>query len=174
MPRPALTDATFYAHIFSPSKNPKPTGLRKRTLAGPKGSRKARVNAYNRMPAEKQAVVDKAGFRDRFLRGEATYTDARRALREQAVKAGIVKPVKPRRPKQPPTTLYNQALIQHLKDEGLDQRPLWNEDSTLRRYARLDRSEKRPVLQADRATIRRRATDSSYENEDGINPYWYH
>jgi hypothetical protein len=177
MRRPALSDATFLAHIFSPKKNPKPTGLRHRILKGLKGQRKARVNAYNKMPAEKQAVIDRTGNRERFLRGEVTFTDSKRTLRESGVRQGILKPLRPRMPKiSPAQAVYDQAVVEHLKDEGLDTAEHWNEKNVRKRLAVTNRVTKREILAADRATLRRRAAQraSDYEDEYDFNPYWYH
>ncbi len=95
MPRPGFSFEAFLAHVYSPRKNAKPTGLRKSSLSGLKGGRKrARLNAYNRMDAVKQAVLAKSGKRDAYLRGEVTYTQAKQSLRNDAVERGIVKPLK--------------------------------------------------------------------------------
>lgn len=98
--RPRYTLDTFLKHIFSPSKNPQPSGLRKHVLSGLRGGRsKARLNAFNKMPAKNQAILDRAGMRDAYLRGDAKLADAKRVLREQAVQKGFVKPLRPRTPK---------------------------------------------------------------------------
>ena len=96
MARPSYTFESFLAHVFSPRKNVKPTGLRKSTLKGSRGQRKARVNAWNRMDAVKQNIISKAGKRDAYLRGEITFTDAKRSLRNEAVERGIARPLKRR------------------------------------------------------------------------------
>jgi hypothetical protein len=178
MRRPALSDATFFAHLFSPRKNPKPTGLRHRILKGTKGQRVARINAYNKMPAEKQAVIDRAGNRESFLRGEVTFTDSKRKLRETAVQLGIVKPVRQR---MPPISkgqqVYDQAVVEHLKDEGLDSAEHWNERNVRKRLAVTKRITKRDILASDRATLRRQAARRPSDFEDDgydFNPYWYH
>src|SRR4030067_1175638 len=111
MGRPALTDQSFYAFLFRPSKNPKPVGLRHRILKGTTGQSKARINAYNKMPAERQAVIDRAGHRERYLKGETTYTEAKRTLRERAVQAGLLKPVRGRRPNIGPKQQHNKKAL---------------------------------------------------------------
>lgn len=176
MRRPALSDATFLAHTFSPKKNPKPTGLRHRILKGSRGQRQARINAYNKMPAEKQAVIDRSGNRERYLRGEVTFSDSKKALRSLGVRLGIVKPLRPRMPKiSLGQKLYDDAVIEHLKDEGLDQAERWDEKNTRVRLARTSRPDKRVILAADRATIRRQARRREDEFDDyDFNPWWYH
>jgi hypothetical protein len=177
MRRPALTDASFLAHIFSPKKNPQPTGLRHRILKGSKGQRKARINAYNKMPASKQAVIDRSGNRDKFLRGEVTYTDSKKALRESGVRQGILKPLRIRRPKiSPGQQIYDDAVVEHFKDVGLDQAERWDERHVRNRLATTQKTLKRQMLSSDRATIRRNAKRRSDEfaDEYDYNPWWYH
>jgi len=96
MARPRLSLTSFLAHVFSPKKNPQPTGLRKTALKWSKGRRKARVSAFNRMDSVKQNVLTYAGKREAYLRGEITYTDAKRSLRNDAVQRGVAKPLRRR------------------------------------------------------------------------------
>lgn len=177
MIRPTLTDASFLAHIFSPKKNPKPTGLRHRILKGNKGQRKARVNAYNRMSAEKQAVIDRTGNRESFLRGEVTFTQSKRQLRESAVSQGIVKPVRQRaRPISKAQQTYDDTIVEHLKDVGLDGTARWNEKRVRQRLAVTRKEHKRPMLVMDREQLRRNAARRPAEFEDDgydFNPFWY-
>jgi hypothetical protein len=175
--RPPLSDASFLAHIFSPKKNPRPTGLRHRILKGTKGQRKARINAYNKMPAEKQAVIDRTGNRESFLRGEVTFTDSKRQLRESGVQQGILKPLRQRTPPiSPAQKTYDQAVIEHLKDIGLDELPRWNEKGVRKRLAVTRKETKRPMLSMDRSEFRRNAARRPSDFEDDgydFNPYWY-
>jgi hypothetical protein len=94
--RPALSDNSFLAYLFSPKKNALPTGLRARPITATKGRKVARVNAYNKLPAAKQEVIRRSGLRDAYLRGEVTFTDAKKSLRPKAESLGIVKPVRTR------------------------------------------------------------------------------
>lgn len=176
MRRPALSDATFLAHTFSPKKNPKPTGLRHRTLKGSRGQRKARINAYNKMSAEKQAVIDRSGWRERYLRGEVTFSDSKKALRDIGVRLGVVKPLRPKGPRiSDAQRFYDDAVIDHLKDEGLDEADRWDEGNTRRRLAVTSRSTKRVILSSDRAEIRRQSRRRADEfDEYDFNPWWYH
>lgn len=94
MARPRLSFESFLAHVFSPRKNAQPTGLRKTILKFTKGRRKARVNAFNKMTSVKQNVLSYSGNREKYLRGEITFTDAKRSLRNDATQRGIVKPLR--------------------------------------------------------------------------------
>lgn len=173
MGRPALTDQSFYAFLFRPSKNPKPVGLRHRILKGTTGQRKARINAYNKMPAEKQAVIDRAGHRDSYLKGASTFTEAKRTLREKAVRLGVVKPVAVRRPViGPKQQIYDDAVIQHYHDEGLNTP---RENAFRQRLAVTRRHTKREMLAATKAEIRRNAARraSDFDDEYDFNPWWY-
>jgi hypothetical protein len=91
--RPPYSEEAFLKAIFHPNKSELPTGLRKVTLKASKGRRVSRVNAWNKFPAEKQRVISEAGMRERFLSGDVTYTDAKRALRRRAESLGITNPV---------------------------------------------------------------------------------
>jgi hypothetical protein len=110
--RPALTDGSFLSHIFSPKKNPLPTGIRHRKIVSTKGRVKARVNAYNKMPAKNQEVLARTGQRDAYLRGETTLVQARSKLRETAIKLGVAKPVKSRGGKRVDTRTQDRKLTE--------------------------------------------------------------
>jgi hypothetical protein len=98
--RPSLSDQSFLGYVFSPKKNPLPSGIRKSRLVGTQGGRtKGRLAAYNRMSPANQELLKRAGTRDAYLKGEGTLADARRTLREKAVQLGIAKPLRPRPPK---------------------------------------------------------------------------
>lgn len=120
--RPALTEDTFLRHLFSPKKNPLPTGLRARALAFTKGRTKARVSAYNRMSAASQHLLKQSGMRDAYLRGEVSLKDARGTLRQKAVSKGFAKPlrVKVTEPyKRTPLDIRIGAFVtQTLRDGG--------------------------------------------------------
>jgi hypothetical protein len=96
MTRPRLSFESFLAHVFSPKKNAQPTGLRRTSLKWVKGRRKARVSAFNRMNSVKQNILTYAGQREAYLRGDVTFTDAKRSLRNDAVQRGVVKPLRRR------------------------------------------------------------------------------
>lgn len=94
--RPKLSDTSFLGYLFSPKKNPLPTGIRKTTLKGKAGQKKGRIAAFNRMAPAKQELLKRSGTRDSYLRGETTLRDAKEALRPQAVSHGIAKPLRQR------------------------------------------------------------------------------
>ncbi len=92
--RPALSEESFLKHLFSPAKNPLPTGLRARKLVATPGRSKARVAAYNRMSAKNQEILRRSGMRESYLKGDASITEAKKALRGQAVEKGFAKRLK--------------------------------------------------------------------------------
>lgn len=95
--RPSVTDTSFLAHIFSPKKAAKPTGLRKgKALKVTSGRKSARVSSYNKLTAVQQEILNRAGLRESYLRGETTLAEAKRTLRPQAVSAGVAKPTRQR------------------------------------------------------------------------------
>lgn len=94
MVRPRLSFESFLAHVFKPSKNKQPTGLRRTTLSGVKNRRRARVNAFNKMTSVKQNILAYSGKREEYLRGEVTFTQAKASLRSDAVQRGITRPLK--------------------------------------------------------------------------------
>lgn len=94
--RPELSPESFLASVFRPSKNPRPIGLRKRTVAKTSNRRAARVRSYNKFDAVKQEILERTGNREAYLRGEVSLADARQTLREDAVRRGVARPYVPR------------------------------------------------------------------------------
>jgi hypothetical protein len=175
--RPTLSEDSFLAHLFSPKKNPLPTGLRARPIAQAKGRRVARVNAYNKMPALKQEVLKRTGLRDAFLKGDVTYTDAKKWLRDTAVHKGIVKPTRVRQPKpnrrisrrEAIEGLYAQHILHQLRQAGKTHNP-----ATV--YAGTIFMEEDDIESLTYAQIKDRAADPDYimtRNGHTFNPYWY-
>lgn len=172
--RPTLTTQSFLAHIFSPKKNPLPTGLRARPIALTKGRKAARVNSYNKLPAVKQEVIKRSGLREKFLRGEVSFTDARKTLREQAVKASIVKPLRTPKPKKMSLSRARQGyiaqyLLNTLRSAGKTPRV-----PTV--YAGSQFIEEDDVETLTYSQIAERARDERYVvtlNGERFNPYWY-
>lgn len=174
--RPALTENNLLAHIFSPKKNALPSGLRARDIAFTKGRKKARVNAYNKMPAIKQEILKRSGQREAFLKGEITFTDAKKALRPKAEQAGVVKPVRQRVPKAKPISrraaLDGQnalAILNTLRRAG-------KEPNVARVVAGMAFVQEDDIEELTYSQIADRASDPSYEMESGgtrFNPYWY-
>lgn len=93
--RPALSSESFLASVFRPSKNPRPVGLRKRTLSNTASRRASRVKTYNRFDAVKQEILERTGNREAYLRGDVTLAQARQELRVDAIARGIAKPYVP-------------------------------------------------------------------------------
>jgi hypothetical protein len=105
MVRPSFSAGNFLAHIFSPKRHAKPSGLRKTALSGLRGGRlKNRLASFNRMDAVKQHVLQESGQREAYLRGEVTFAEAKRSLRPKAIQLGVAKPVRPRGPVVQPVT----------------------------------------------------------------------
>lgn len=181
--RPALTEDSFLAHLFSPKKNALPTGLRARPIASSKGRRVARVNAYNKMPAVKQEALKRSGLRDAFLKGEVTYTDARKALRGKAEERGIVKALRARGAKAK-TSALSAAIKKRRKEEAytfsqhlmsqLRRANKQHDPSTV--VAGSFYIQEDDVETLDYEGIKERAKDKNFEMEIGghsVNPYWY-
>ena len=98
--RPALTDTSFLQYIFSPKKHGLPTGLRRSKLTSAAGRNKTRLKSYNKMSAANQEVLRRSGKRDSYLKGEVSFVEAKRALRDVAVDLGVAKPLRTRAPRQ--------------------------------------------------------------------------
>lgn len=115
--RPPLTDKSFLASLFSPKKNPLPAGIRKTTLKGLKGGRKAsRLAAFNRMSPKSQETLKQAGLRDAYLTGNATLTDAKKTLRPRAIAFGVARPTKAAAAKgKTIRTGLDKMIAEHLK-----------------------------------------------------------
>lgn len=109
-----LSESSFLGHVFSPKKNPVPSGIRKTSLVGLKGGRtKARLNAFNRMSPVNQEILKRSGQRDAYLRGEATLADAKRSLRPKAIALKLARPL---RTKAQPATVSLTALDLQIAD----------------------------------------------------------
>jgi hypothetical protein len=193
--RPRLSTDSFLKHVFSPSKNPLPTGLRKTTLSGLKGGRKkTRLASFNRMPAKNQAILDRAGMREAYLRGDATLGDAKGILRQEAIGKGLAKPVRQRRKNTP---LYDTSgkgagwqVFHHLNNLNTSEK---KDPRTIAAFVNLmdERQRRRAmsftsftdVLAA--ATQKRNGTidimgkfhdpeDVAYIDGEAYNVFWYH
>lgn len=108
--RPSLNTDTFLGHLFSPAKNALPTGLRKHPVAAGKGRKNARVAAYNRMTPFKQEVLRRSGQREAYLRGEASFRDAKEALRGEAVEKRYAKPLRTKKRTSPTRNAMRRRL----------------------------------------------------------------
>jgi hypothetical protein len=110
--RPALTEDSFLQHLFSPKRNPLPSGIRKRPLTAGHGRAKGRVASYNRMSGASQEILRRSGMRDAYLAGSATLTDAKKSLRVTAVRKGFAKPLRAKLAPSKPISL--DALAGHI------------------------------------------------------------
>lgn len=115
MGRPAFTEISFLAHVFKPSKNPRPTNLRKTTLKPMKGRKTARVNAYNKMDSVKQYILKLSGKKDQYLAGDISFIDAKRQLRTKAVDHNIVRPLRTER-RNPASRSRQTDLLERIAD----------------------------------------------------------
>jgi hypothetical protein len=106
--RPALSEDSFLKHLFSPKRNPLPTGIRKRAIAFTAGRSKARVASYNRMSGASQEMLRRANLRDAYLNGQVSLADAKKSLRNIAVGKGFAKPLRLRQ--APPPRLNRSDL----------------------------------------------------------------
>lgn len=174
--RPPLTDKSFLGHLFSPKRNPKPSGIRTVSLKGTRGGRtKARLASFNRMSPTNQEMLKRAGMREQYLKGEVTLSDAKHALRPKAIQLGVARPVR------------GQVIIR----TGLDVRVAAHLKYTIRSAGRpmnpytvdenvrfIPPSDMPDVLEWDYSQVKHAGrTGSEYEvNVDGQtrNPFWYH
>jgi len=175
--RPALSDESFLAHLFSPKKNALPTGLRARPVAAAKGRSVARVNAYNKMPAVKQEVLKRSGLRDAFLKGQTTYTEAKKALRPKAVAKGVARPVRARIAAKPKKIDKARARAGYIAQAWAYQlRRAEKEYNPATVYAGSQFVEEADAESLTYAQIKERASDPDYVvtiNGNTFNPYWY-
>lgn len=177
--RPALNDSTFLSFVFHPSKSAKPTGLRKTTLKGTKGRKKARLASYNRMDAVKQAILAKTGSRDAYLRGDITLIQARGKLREQAVALGVAKPVRQRnRPiiADRFQSSLDKLIQQHLKTTVVAAGRPFNQRTSDREIYYIEPSEDMLGWSYSKIKYAGRKGSEYEVVESGTthNPFWYH
>jgi hypothetical protein len=176
--RPPLTDKSFLGFLFSPKKNPLPSGLRKTTLTGLKGGRnKRRLTAFNRMNPVSQEALKRAGLRDAYLRGEATLADAKKALRPRAVAFQVARPVKARGVVPGTRTSLDRMIEARFKDKVRDAGRRVNQQTVKAQIGYL--SPERDMLTWDYGRFKyagRKGSEYEVVDEEGIthNPFWYH
>ena len=179
MNRHKLSEESFLKHLFSPAKNPLPTGLRRSKLVGTKGRVKGRLASYNRMSAKSQEILRSSGLRDKYLAGEASLGDAKKTLRVKSVEKGWSKPLKP---KATPASTHALDTLDKL-NAGYIIRTLItagkevHQPTVVRNSARLPVGDKLQVRKWDYNRIA--AYAASADNNvviDGksVNPLWYH
>ncbi len=175
--RPALTDDSFLQHIFSPKKNPLPVGLRKRPITFVKGRTKGRVSSYNRMSATNQELLKRSGFREAYLKGDASLADAKRELRKTAVSKGIAKPLKGKVAARRPGTNLDLLVASHIVKELRDSGYPVNTDAVYKRVKYMKDGDKEKAEKWKTGQIRAYGGDDANMVEaDGerFNPLWYH
>lgn len=174
--RPKLSDDTFLRYLFSPAKNPLPTGIRKRNLTSAKGRSKNRLAAYNRMSGANQELLRRSGLREEYLKGEASLKDARAVLRSHAVGKGIAKP--PRVSiSLPGRSLDDQVAGYVYRTLSGDRRPNVNYLSIRTHITHLPPVVKPDVLHWSAGQMKAYAADPENAvsvNGQNINPLWYH
>jgi len=187
----------FLAHIFHPSKNPRPTGLRRHhiTWRGIGKSRKtSRIRAFNRMTPVQQRVIE-AVDREAYLRGQLTLAEAKRRLRPYAIQRGIAKPLKSRAitgPDERTVTRrrYEQLAIQNIltvaeyrdpfKANGYEKNPISRQtvEHNVKHVMRNAQVKKAATVSYDE--LLHEATKDSinraidFTTGEIINPWWYH
>lgn len=177
--RPSLSEDTFLKHLFSPRKNPLPTGIRKRDVSYSKGRSKARVNAFNRMSVTNREALKQSGMREAYLRGETTLRDARTALRGTAVQKGYARPVTGTASPTAPAvagsldSIVTGHVVRELRKAGLHPNP----QKLRKRIPHMTNAEKRRVEKMSAAEMRAYASDSDNMieiDDEPVNPLWYH
>lgn len=178
--RPSLSDTSFLSHIFSPKKHAQPTGLRKTHLSG-KQWQKRRLASFNRMSAVQQETLKRAGKRDAYLKGESTLAEARRTLRESAVRLGVAKPVRTRSaaPKVgfQRRTALDKLVAEHIIRTLRDANREVNMTTVNREMPAMDFNEEQLTWDYGRIKYEgREGSDYEYVGSDGKrhNPLWYH
>lgn len=175
--RPGLTEDTFLKFLFSPAKNPLPTGIRKRKLVGTKGRNKGRLAAYNRMTGANQELLRRSGLREQYLTGEANLSDARQSLRNTAVRRGLAKPL--RQPTPSPTRNLDDIVAGYVyRTLTGDKRPKVNYNNIRRNITHLPTNVKPAVTNWTAGKIKAYGADNTniVTNSQGkdVNPLWYH
>lgn len=175
--RPALTEDTFLSFVFHPSKNAQPKGLRKSVLKGTQGGRsKARLTAFNGMTAVNQAILNRTGTRDAYLRGEVTLREAKRQLRQRAVASGIVKPLRTRTVGGHALTALDRQIQMHFRQVVRAEGKPFNVATSNRQLAFLDADS--DMLNWSYGEFRQAGSPSSQYTvmvgSEQHNPFWYH
>lgn len=181
--RPQLSDTSFLGYIFSPKKNPKPSGLRKIHLSGTKGGRnKGRLAAFNRMSPASQELLKRAGLREEYLRGQASLGQAKGILREEGVRLGVARPSRTstNRPYQSYTsrTSLDIRVAAHLKSVIRSADKPLNTFTVDRNAPLIPVNDLSDVLGWDYSQVKYAGRPASeYElvvEGKRVNPFWYH
>jgi hypothetical protein len=173
-----LSDHSFLGHVFSPKKNPVPSGIRKTSLVGLKGGRsKARLNAFNRMSPVNQEILKRSGQRDAYLRGEATLADAKRSLRPKAIALKLARPLRAKvQPAVRTLTALDMQIADRLKSVVREQGKVVNSNNVDRRIKHL-KTPTRDMTKWSYSQFAHAANAPQYTTHDdegnSFNPFWY-
>lgn len=178
--RPPLSDESFLGHLFGPKKHELPTGIRKTTLKGSKGQRKARVAAFNRMTPFKQELLKRSGKRDAYLRGEATLADAKNSLRPAAIAKKLARPLRGKPFKPILETPLDRRIANYIivKVGGTTEKPV-NPHTVFEQNPYLGANADEGMLHWSARDLKHAGrAGSEYEviDDNGVthNPFWYH
>ena len=170
--RPVFSIGSFLKHLFSPSKNPKPTGIRKVKLTSTKGRDRKRVASFNRMSATNQKALTESGQREEYLKGEVSFREAKTMLRYEAQSRGIVK-ASPSAQRTTLDMMIASHLIHTVRAAG---KPV-NPRSVAKNIRHLDQPTP-AMLNWNYGDFLDAARDDDYVTEDANgearNPFWYH
>lgn len=175
-----LNDSSFLGHVFSPKKNPVPSGIRKTSLKGLKGGRtKARLNAFNRMSPFNQELLKRSGQRDAYLRGEASLRDAKETLRPKAILAKVARPLRGAKVHVSRETSLDRAIAERLKKVVRDAGRPVNHTAVDSNIVHLgnDASEQMTMWSyGEFKHAGRKGSEYEYVDSSGNtrNPLWYH
>lgn len=164
--RPALTNQSFLQSIFHPSKYQTPTGLKKRSASKTSSRNTRRVRAFNNLTPAKQAILDKAGQREAYLRGETTLAQAKDSLRVEAIRHHWIKPST----KTSSIEHHVSTIVQRATGRNIDP------DKLHTHITAMTPEQRREVSGMSFAELQQRASDKDNitETEDGdVNPFWY-
>jgi hypothetical protein len=175
-----LSENSFLAHLFSPKRNPQPSGIRKTELKGLKGGRtKARLNAFNRMSPFNQELLKRSGQRDAYLRGEATLADAKSSLRPKAIAQKLAKPLRTKTKYKPSgMTGLDRMIAEHLKKTVRAEGKNVNDRTVEDEIVWLDNGTEAMTGWSYGKIKYAGRKGSEYERVDSVgkthNPFWYH
>ncbi len=176
-----LSDNSFLAHLFSPKKNPQPSGIRKTELKGLKGGRtKARLNAFNRMSPFNQELLKRSGQREAYLKGESSLAEAKATLRPKAVQAKLARPLRTKPIKYKPSgmTGLDRMIAEHLKKTVRAEGKNVNDRTVENEIVWLDNGTDQMTTWSYGKIKYAGRKGSEYERVDTDgrihNPFWYH
>jgi hypothetical protein len=180
--RPSLTTDSFLGHLFSPSKNALPTGIRKHPLKAGSGRKAGRLAAYNRMSPFKQEVLRRSGQREAYLKGDISFRDAKEALRGEAVTKKLARPlrIKPTRAasRHALRRRLDTLIADRIREQAIEHNKSYSLPHIIENVQYIPDDEYDDAVNIDYPDLRIKGRDKSYDitMPDGTvrNPYWYH